>query len=281
MKNLKFLSLCIALYMSTNVIAQSLGTPAASPLQNLKQAFGTSEVSIEYSRPGAKGRKVFGNVVDYNKVWRTGANGSTKITFGDDVLFAGKAVKAGTYALYSIPSENNWDIMLYSDLKLGGNVAEYSTEYELLKVSIKPTKLMDMVETFTIGINNITSTTSNLDLLWENTKVSIPLETEIDNKIMKNIESILLTDKRPYYSAATYYYENNKDLSQAMSWVNTAIENNKTAYWIYLLKAKIAKKQNDYKTAIEAAKACNRLATEDKDDAYVKQSAEMLLSLKK
>jgi Protein of unknown function (DUF2911) len=278
-KKLKLVSVaCMMGYVS---FAQSLGVPAPSPLQTVKQAFGTSDVSVEYSRPSAKGRAIFGDVVSYGKVWRTGANGSTKITFADDVKMAGNDVKAGTYAIYSMPNADNWDIMLYKDLKLGGNVDDYKSENEVIRFKVKPAKMNDKVETFTINFNNMTAASTSLDLMWENTKVSIPITTDIDTKIMKNIESTLIKDNRPFYSAATYYYDNNKDMAQAMTWVNKAIDANKEAYWIYLLKAKIAKKQNDIPSAIAAAKESNRLATADKDDAYIKMSAEMLKELMK
>jgi hypothetical protein len=272
----------LALTISYASMAQSiLGVPAPSPLQTVKQAFGTSDVTVEYSRPSAKGRTVFGDVVSYGKVWRTGANGSTKVTFTDDVKLDGKDVKAGTYALYSIPNADMWDIMLYKDLKLGGNVDEYKAENEVLRFKVKPTKLNDKVETFTMAFNNMNATSTSLDMMWENTKVSIPVTADIDTKIMKNIENTLIKDNRPFFSAATYYYDNNKDLGQAMTWVNKALEGNKNAYWMYLLKAKIAKKQNDITTAMAAAKESNRLATEDKDDSYIKQSADLLKLLMK
>jgi hypothetical protein len=272
----------LALTISYASMAQSiLGVPAPSPLQTVKQAFGTSDVTVEYSRPSAKGRAVFGDVVSYGKVWRTGANGSTKITFTDDVKLDGNDVKAGTYALYSVPNADMWDIMLYKDLKLGGNVDEYKAENEVLRFKLKPTKLNDKVETFTIAFNNMNATSTSLDMMWENTKVSIPVTADIDTKIMKNIENTLIKDNRPFFSAATYYYDNNKDLGQAMTWVNKALEGNKNAYWMYMLKAKIAKKQNDITTAIAAAKESNRLATEDKDDSYIKQSADLLKLLMK
>jgi tetratricopeptide (TPR) repeat protein len=271
----------VATIMSYASFAQSIGSPAPSPLQTVKQAFATSDITLEYSRPSAKGRTVFGDVVSYGQVWRTGANGSTKVTFADDVKLNGNDVKAGTYAMYSMPNADSWDIMLYKDLKLGGNVADYNAENEVLRFQVKPTRINDKVETFTIAFNNITPTSTNLDLMWENTKVSIPVTAEIDSKIMKNIENNVMKDNRPYYSAATYYYDNNKDLGQAMTWVNKAIEANKSAYWIYMLKAKIAKKQNNIPEAIAAARESNRLATEDKDDAYINQSADMLLQLMK
>ncbi len=271
----------IAVTQLNVAMAQSIGVPQPSPLQTLKQNFGTSDISLEYSRPSAKGRAIYGDVVSYGKIWRTGANSSTKITFADDVKMEGKAIKAGSYALYTIPNAGEWDIMVYSDTKLGGNVEDYKKENEVASFKVKTMKLNDKVETFTVNFNNITSTSTVLEMCWENTKVPINITTEIDAKIMKNIENTLIKDNRPFYSAATYYYDNGKDLKQAMEWVDKAIANNEKAYWIYLLKAKIAKKQGDVKTAMYAASQSNKFATEDKDDAYIKQSAQLLKELGK
>ncbi len=275
----KFLFVVLFATSIYNTEAQSIGVPAPSPLQTVKQNFGTSDVSLEYSRPSAKGRKVYGDVVSFGTIWRTGANGSTKITFTDDVKVEGKDVKAGTYAIYSIPNEGNWDIMLYKDTKLGGNVDEYKAENEVLKVNVKTTKVTEKVETFTVNFNNITATSTTLELVWENTKVPVQITTEIDSKIMKNIENTLLKDNRPFYSAATYYYDNNKDMTKALEFVNKSLENNKEAYWVYMLKAKIAKKMGNTALAIEAAKLSNQFATADKDEAYIKQSAAILKEL--
>lgn len=269
------------LVLSLSVFAQSLNVPAASPMQTVKQAFGTSEITLEYSRPSANGRAVFGNVVSYDKIWRTGANQSTKITFGSDVKVEGIDLKAGTYAIYSIPGKDSWDIMFYKDLTMGGNVDKYKAENEVARVKVKPTRINDRVESFTVNFDGFKPAATTLSMSWENTRVSLGITTEIDAVVMKNIEKFVINDSRPFYSAASYYYDNNKDMNLAMEWVNKAASSNPKAYWIQMLKAKIAVKQNDKKTAIAAATECNRLATEDKDDAYIKQSNDLLMELKK
>ncbi|MFA9214361.1 MAG: DUF2911 domain-containing protein [Candidatus Methylacidiphilales bacterium] len=266
--------------LSTNVIAQQLKVPAASPAQTIKQAFGLSEITIEYSRPGAKNRVVFGDVVPFGKVWRTGANNATKVTFGDDVKVEGTEVKAGTYAIYSIPNKESWEIMLYKDLTLGGNVADYKMENEVLRFKVKTMAMSNKVETFTMGVADITATSANIELIWENTKVMFTVMTEIDSKIMKNIESNVVKDSRPYYQAASYYYDNNKDLKTALDWANKAMVANPKAYWVVMLKAKIQLKLNDKKGAIETANLVIKLATEDKDDSYVKQAEKLIASAK-
>jgi len=279
-KTIKSITLALIILCSSNAFAQQLKVPAASPLQTVKQAFGLSEITIEYSRPGVKGRVVFGDVVPYGKIWRTGANSTTKITFGDDVKIEGVDVKAGTYGFYTIPNKDSWEIMLYKDLTLGGNVEDYKTENEVIRVKVKPASLTEKVETYTMGIANVTSTSANIELTWENTKVAVAVVTEIDSKIMKTIESTIIADNRPFYQAASYYYENNKDLKQALEWAEKAMKANPKAYWVVLLKAKIQIKLNDKKGAIATANLVITMATADKDDSYVKQAEKLIASAK-
>jgi hypothetical protein len=280
LKKIRTGALIITALISLNVSAQQLKVPAPSPLQTIKQAFALSEITIEYSRPSAKGRTVYGDVVPFGKIWRTGANGSTKITFGDSVKIEGLTVKPGTYALYSIPNKDSWEIMLYKDLTLGGNVGDYKAENEVIRFKVATTNVTEKVETFTMGLTNVTATATNIEMVWENTKVSFSVSTEIDSKIMKNIESTIVKDSRPYFQAATYYFENNKDLNQALEWVNKATMANPKAYWVYMLKAKIQLKLNDKKGAIATANQVIVLATEDKDDAYISQAQKLIASAK-
>ncbi|MBA3682201.1 MAG: DUF2911 domain-containing protein [Bacteroidetes bacterium] len=266
---------------ATSVNAQ-LKVPAPSPLQTVKQAFALSDITVEYSRPSAKGRVIYGDVVPFGKIWRTGANGATKITFGEDVKVEGNDVKAGTYALYTIPNKDSWEIMLYKDLTLGGNVADYKKENELVRFVVKPTHMGDdKVETFSIDFSNLTSTTTKIELVWEKTRVAINVVADIDAKMMKSIDNALAADSRPYFQAASYYYETNKDLAKALEWVNKGIENNPKAFWMVMLKAKIQAKQNDKKGAVASAEQVITLATEAKNDDYVAQAKKLIAENKK
>ncbi|MEO9258152.1 MAG: DUF2911 domain-containing protein, partial [Crocinitomicaceae bacterium] len=150
--------------VSLNATAQRLNMPAPSPLETVNQHFGLGEVTIEYSRPGVKDRTIFGDVVPYGKVWRTGANSTTKITFTDDVQLEGHDVKAGTYGLYTVPNKDAWDIMLYSDLELGGNVADYKKENEVLRFNVKRVQLPVKIETFTMNLGKVMPTSATLEL---------------------------------------------------------------------------------------------------------------------
>ena len=260
--------------------AQALKTPAPSPLQSIDQAFALSNIKIEYSRPCVKGRVVFGDLVPFGKIWRTGANSATKITFGDDVKIEGVALKAGSYALYTIPNKDSWEILFYKDLTLGGNVAEYKAADEVIRVKGKVSASSSKVETFTMNIADMTSTSANVELVWDMTKVSFNVTTEIDEKVMKNIDAALEKDSRPYFQAANYYYENNKDLTKALAWVNTAIEQNPKAYWMSHLKAKIQVKMKDSKGAIESAEKSMAAAKEDGNDDYVKLNEKLIKDAK-
>ncbi len=275
----KLLTLIAAACMINSAEAQ-LKTPAPSPLQTVTQAFGLGEIKIEYSRPSAKGRKIYGDLVAFGKMWRTGANQSTKITFADDIKVNGTDVKAGTYALYTIPNMGEWDMMLYKDLTLGGSTDEYKMENELMRFKAKAQDTKDFTETFTITVNNITSTSCSIDLVWANTKVSIPVTTVIDDKVMKNIEKEMANDKRPYFSAANYYFENGKDLNKAAEWINKAVEINPNAYWIWHVKAKINAKQGNKAEAMKAAETSMEKAKEDKNDDYVKMNEKIIAEIK-
>lgn len=280
-KKLLLSFLALGLVISVNLQAQTLKTPAPSPLQTIKQNFGLGEVSIEYSRPSAKGRVIFGDVVSFGNIWRTGANSATKITIVEDTKIEGNAIAAGTYAIYTLPGKDAWDIMFYKDLTLGGNVGEYKKEDEVLRISVKPSALTQKVETFTINFADMTATTCNVELVWEQTRVAFKLSTEIDTKVMKSIETAMApADKRPYFSAASYYYDNNKDMKQALEWIDKAVEQNPKAYWVLHLKAKIQLKLKDAKGAIETAEKSKALALEDKDEAYVKNNDKLIAEAK-
>lgn len=281
-KTFKTLVPALALSIASTFQANAqLKVPAPSPSQTIKQAFALSEISVDYSRPSAKNRVIYGDLVPFGKLWRTGANGATKITFGEDVKFEGTTITTGTYALYSIPNKDSWEITLYKDLTLGGNVADYKTENEVARVKVTPKKLNDKVETFTIEFSDITSSSVNLCLKWENTAAVINIVADIDSKIMKNIENVVVNDSRPYFQAASYYYDNNKDLAKAAEWVDKAISQNPKAFWVVLLKAKIQAKQKDNKGAVATAEQVISLAKEAKNDDYVKQAEKLIAENKK
>lgn len=254
---------------SLHTTAQKITVPAPSPLQTVIQKFGLGEVTIEYSRPAVKGRKIFGDVVPYGKIWRTGANATTKITFTDEVKLEGNTVKPGTYGLYTIPNKDSWEIMLYKDLTLNGNVGDYKTENEVLRFKVKPMNIPLKMESLMINIGDLSATEAKLTLLWENTVVPIKMTTDIDARVMQSIDESMKSEKPEYFRAASYYFDNNKDLKKALEWVTKATEENPTAFYMFNLKARIEYKLGDKAAGKADAEKSIALAKEAKNDDYV------------
>jgi hypothetical protein len=279
MKKNNFIALLILAAISLTSVAQDLKTPVASPKQTLKQNFAIGEISIDYSRPGVKGRVIYGEVVPFDKVWRTGANASTKLTLSDNVKVEGNPVPAGTYSLFTIPGKTEWTIILNKNLVAGA--LDYKEADDFLRFKAKPTVLNDKVETFTINVADITTTSANIELLWEKTRVAFNISESIDSTVMKNIETALAADRRPYYQSASYYYDNGKDLNKALEYVNKAIEQNPKAFYMVNLKAKIQLKLKDYKGAIASAEQSTALAKEAKNEEFVKMNEKLIEEAKK
>ncbi len=259
--------------------AQSLPTPPPSPSQTLKQQFATSFVELEYSRPGKKGRKIFGDVVPFGKVWRTGANAATTIEFGENVTIDHTKIEKGKYGLLTIPGENEWQVILTKDLNVTSATA-YKIENDIVRIPVKPVLLNDAVETFTIDVQNIKPTQADIQLKWDKTLVSFTITADIDATIMKAIDKEMAADKRPYHQAATYYYENNKDLNKALEWSTKAVEISPYAFWMSHLKAKIQYKLKDYNNAIASAELSLTKAKEASNDDYVKMNEKLIAEIK-
>ncbi len=279
MKKAIILSAFVGCLLLTNVNAQTIPFPQASPTTSISQNFATSKIELSYSRPSAKGRKVFGEVVPFGKFWRTGANGATLITFGEDVKINGTEVKAGKYGLITFPGETEWTIVITKDLNVN-NVEAYKQENDAARFTVKSEKLNDYIETFTIDLNNMRNDECNLFLKWEHTAVRLNIVSFYDDRLSKQILDIMGKDTRPYYGAANYYFDNNKDLGQALAWVNKAIEANPKAYWVWYLKAKIQKAQGNYAAALESSMQSLNLAKADKDDAYTRNNENLQIEIK-
>ncbi|MGV3611912.1 MAG: DUF2911 domain-containing protein [Fluviicola sp.] len=262
--------------LSLGAAAQKITVPAPSPLQTVTQKFGLGEVTVEYSRPAVKGRKIFGDVVPFGKIWRTGANATTKVTFTDEVKLEGNVVKPGTYGLYTIPNKDSWEIMLYKDLTLNGNVADYKTENEVLRFKVKAITIPMKMETMMINIGDISATEAKLMLLWENTVVAIKMTTDIDARVMESIEASMKSEKPEYFRAAGYYFDNGKDLKKALEWATKATEENPTAFYMFNLKARIEYKLGDKAAGKASAEKSIALAKEAKNDDYVALGEKLL-----
>jgi tetratricopeptide (TPR) repeat protein len=259
--------------------AQTIKTPAPSTTQTIKQDFALSSIEIVYSRPNTKGRVVFGDLAPLGKLWRTGANAATKVTFSEDVKVGGFAVKAGSYVLYTVPNKDEWEVILNKGLNNWG-VDSYKAEEDVAKFKVKPMTLPMNVETFTMQIADVMPASANIQIMWEKTVVSFPVTADIDSKIAKSIDNAMNIDNRPYFQAASYYFETGKDLSKALTWADKAIENNPKAFWIIHLKAKIQAKLGDKVSAIKTANEAIVSAKEAKNDDYVVLNEKLIASLK-
>lgn len=257
-----------------------LKTPAPSPTQTIKQDFGLSSIELSYSRPGMKGRKIFGDLVPWGKVWRTGANSATTLTFGDDVMIGGKKIPAGKYGLLTVPEKKEWTIIITKQLDVTSPAA-YKEDQDVVRVMIEPMKMKDDVETFTMQFANIKPSSCELHLMWEGTAVAIPITTDVESKVMTQIDQLMNKDNRPYYNAAMYYMDNGKDLNQALAWFDKAVEMQPTAFWIHHQRANCLAKLGKKEEAKAAAEKSKALAAEQKNDDYVKLNEKLLAELNK
>jgi tetratricopeptide (TPR) repeat protein len=276
MKKLLWLVSCLVWII--NAQAQ-LKTPAPSPTQTVKQDFGLGSIEINYSRPAVKGRKVFGDLVPFGSIWRTGANNATTLQFSDDVNIGGVTLAPGKYGLLSIPDKDNWTIIISKQTDVTGASA-YKQDMDLVRVSAPVEKLKEGVENFTIAIDNIKPNSCQLSLSWDKTKVSFPISTDIDSKIMSNIAKVMQGEKPPYYNAAMYYMDNGKDLNQALTWFNKAVELTPNAYWVQHQRANCLAKLGKTAEARAAAEKSKELALAAKNMDYVKLNEKLLADLK-
>jgi hypothetical protein len=268
MKKKLMLAVMLSGFLFCSTYSQELVTPQPSPTSEIKQNFGLSQMVISYSRPGIKGRKIFGDLVPYGKVWRTGANQATTITFGDDVTFGDKKVPAGKYGLLTIPGENEWTVILTKQLDVTSPAA-YKQDQDVARVSAKPFQLPFKIETFTMGVSDITSNSAKLELMWDDVYVHVPVTTDVDTKISTQIKEIMEGDNRPYFQAALYYIESGKDLNQAVAWLDKAIAQDPTAFYVYYQKARALAKLGKKQDALTASNKSIELAKSAKNDDYV------------
>ena len=272
-----FLSCLISLGILS--IEAQVKLPAPSSTQTIKQDFGVGTIELTYSRPSAKGRKIFGDLVPYNKIWRTGANGPTKITLSDPIEIGGRSLDTGSYVLYTIPGKDSWEVIINKGLKNWG-IDGYTDSQDVARFTVTPEKVKPSVETFTMQFADIKPESCLLQLMWDKTSISIPITTNIKAKVRAQIEAAMLTDKKPYWQAAQFYKEYDKDLAKALENVNNATTQNPKAFWIYLYKARILKEMGDNAGAKAASDISLSLAKEAKNDDYVRMNEQLQKGLK-
>lgn len=244
----------LALACSSVMVAQEL--PMPSPTATLEQRIGLTDFTIHYSRPGVKEREIFGNLVPYDKLWRTGANANTTIEFNTDVSFAGKTVSAGKYSLFTIPGEKEWTIILNKKTDHGGTVG-YDEKNDIIRFDIEPVS-GDMTESFTIEFDDIRNETATLVIDWEKTEVEIPLRVEVMDKAQENIKNALSTASKEdewkvYRNAANFYHNNDIEAKKALDYIDKSIAANDQSWYSYWLKAEILAGQEKYEEAVASA----------------------------
>lgn len=256
-------------------------TPQASPTAKVDQVVGLANVEIEYSRPGAKGRTVYGDLVPYGKNWRTGANSNTTISVDQDIKVNGKELKKGKYALYTTPKADSWDVIFYTATDNWGLPETWDESKVALKTTVKPETTNKPVESFTISVNNLTNEAATLDLAWERTLVSVPFTVPTNEVAMKSIEKALAGPTAgDYFSAAQYFYQSNLDMNKALTYINNAVsmtaEGAESPFWYLRLKSLIQAKTGDKKGAIATAKSSMEAAKKAGNADYEKMNKDSI-----
>ena len=267
------------LFITFSTFAQL--TPQPSSTKTIAQGFGMGKITLAYSRPNVKGRKIFGGMEPYGVVWRTGANSATVIKFTDDITMDGQKIPAGEYGLLSIPGETEWTIIISKKPKQWGAYT-YNAKDDLLRFKVKTTKNAALTETMTLAFENVMPTSCDLHMMWEHSAFIIHITTDIDAKIMAKIDSAMKTAKKPYYDAVIYYYNNDKDMTKALEWANELEKDPDMPPFVQKLwKARVLLKKGDKAAAIVTAQAGVKAATEAKTDEYVRLNNEVIVMAKK
>jgi hypothetical protein len=274
-KVLLLLMTCVTIY---SVQAQ-IETPQPSPSAKLEQKVGLTDITIEYSRPGVKGRKVFGGLVPYGEMWRTGANKNTIVTFSTDATVDGQTLKAGSYAIFTKPGKETWDVYFYTDTENWGTPQNWDDSKVAAKTNVKSYSVPFDVETYAMDINNITNGGGHLEMIWEKTYVAVPFTVPTDDAVLKSISNVMGgPGVNDYYSAAVYYLQENKDIEKAKMWIDKAIDmtKSKPRFWMLRQQSLIHAKAGNTKSAIAAAKQSLELAEKAGNKGYIKMNQDSL-----
>ncbi|WP_296384684.1 DUF2911 domain-containing protein [Winogradskyella sp.] len=276
MKKLVLFAFALTLMFSVNA---QIETPQPSPFTKIEQKVGLTDVTLEYSRPSMKGRKIFGELVPYGKMWRAGANKNTMIIFSSDVVIGDNELKAGAYAIFVSPNEKSWDIVFYSDTENWGTPQKWDDSKVAAKVSSETYALPMDIETWSIGFDNLTNDSAVVGFIWENTYVGVKIEVPTDAGVTASIEKTMAgPSANDYYSAAVYNLQSNKDLKTAMEWIDKAVDmtKDKPRFWYLRQQSLIHAANGDKKGAIAAAKKSLDGATKAENADYVKMNEDSL-----
>ena len=258
-------------------------TPQPSPKATVEQRVGLTDISIEYSRPGVRGRTIFGDLVPFGKTWRTGANSNTKITFSSDISIEGQTLKAGSYGLYTVPNENSWEIMFYAESDNSGVPRDWDNAKIVAKTSVEVYSMPMNVETFTITFDDVSSTSAVIGLLWEKTYVGIKFEVPTDKLVSETIDAVMAASPEAgdYYNAAIYYRQQDIDIKKANEWMEKAMSlTEKPAFWQLRQQSLIYAKMGNIEKAIAVAEKSLELSKAAENEAYVKMNTQSLAEWK-
>ena len=286
MRKINVFGAIILLFTGINLGFSQVKMPAPSPLSTVTQNIGLIEASVTYSRPSVKGREIFGELVPYDKLWRTGANASTKVAFSDEVMVEGIKVPAGTYSLLTIPGKKEWTIILNKNTEMWG-VSGYEEAQDVARFKVNASDMKKDLETFTINFSDLSYNSADIKMAWANTMVKFRVETDVDSKVMASIKETLATEAKAgdYLNAATFYYDTKRDMDQALEWINKAIEmyeqENRNIYWVYHRKAKILAALDQYDKAIDIAQKSMEKAKEANNPDYVRLNEKLINEWKK
>lgn len=268
----------LLLVLTAFTFQAQIKTPAPSPSAKLEQTIGLTEISIDYSRPAMRGRAIYGDLVPYGKLWRTGANMRTKFKTSTDLTIEGQELKKGTYAILTVPNKDSWEVIFYTEYKAGGAPATLDESKVAAKVSAKVHTMSSDMENFTFGFSDLADGSSGtLNIMWEKTKIALKIETPTDAIATKSIEKVMAgPSANDYYGAASYYRSTGKDLNQALEWVSKAVEMNPDAFWMSRQKSLIQADLGDKKGAIATAQTSMAVAEKAGNADYVKMNKESI-----
>jgi hypothetical protein len=259
-------------FLAINLNAQ-ITTPKASPLAKIEQKVGLADITISYSRPGKKDRIVFGDVVPFGEIWRFGANENTKITSSESLIFGKDTLKAGTYAIFTKPTKDSWEVYFYTETTNWGTPEKWDDNKVALKLKTPVTNLNDVVENLTISFDNLQNSGATLQFSWDKTRINLPFALNTKDKVLASIKKTMDgPTANDYHQSANYYFQEKLDLKQALIWSSKAVELRPEAYWMSRLKAQLQAANGDYKGAIETAKISITAAEKDGDQNYVKMN---------
>lgn len=270
--------------MLFSVLALSYGTqaqiktPQPSPVQKIEQKVGLTDVTIDYSRPSMRGRAIYGSLVPFDKIWRTGANTNSTITFSSDVEIGGKQLKAGKYSIFTKPGVSNWDVYFYKDTGNWGLPEKWDDTNVAAQINVPTVPLSVDTETFTLSMDDLTNDSAVLGIRWAKTYVGVPIKFNTDEVVSANIQRAMNgPSAQDYYAAAVYYFEAGKDIQQSKAWMDKAMEMTKEPYYYQLRqKALIYAKAGDKKGAIAAAQKSLELAKKAGNADYVALNTQSL-----